>query len=142
MNAAASAANGTWSSGGRSQNQGYAIPMERALQIANDILAGNRGADLHVGANRGIIGVQIASGTRSTSGASVLGTDPTGGAAKAGIVAGDTIVGLDDVRIGSGSELTRALVPYVPGDKVQVTWIDRAGDTHRATITLGSGTPA
>jgi len=143
VNAAASSANGTWSYGGRSQNQGWAIPMERALQIANDILAGNRGPDLHVGANRGVLGVQISSGRgTSTSGASVLGVDPTGGAAKAGIVAGDTIVGLDDATIGSGSDLTRTLVPYNPGEKVQVTWVDRSGSTHRATITLGSGPPA
>lgn len=143
VNAAASSANGTYSYGGRSQNQGYAIPMERALQIANDILAGNRGPDLHVGPNRGVLGVQISSSSRtSSSGASVLGTDPTGGAAKAGIVAGDTIVGLEDVTIGSGGDLTRALVPYNPGEKVQVTWVDRSGNTRRATITLGSGPPA
>jgi len=141
--AAGSSSNSAFGTAG---NQGYAIPIENALAIANKILAGTPGPDLHVGSNRGVLGVQVsggATGGRSTgSGAAVLGTDPAGAAAKAGIVTGDTVVAVDGRSVASGSELTLALVPYGPGDKVEITWVDRSGTTHRATVSLGSGPPA
>ena len=36
----------------------------------------------------------------------------------------------------------KQMVPYQPGDKVDVTWIDSSGASHHATVTLGSGPPA
>ena len=34
------------------------------------------------------------------------------------------------------------MVKYSPNDKVSVEWIDSSGQSHTATIELGSGPPA
>jgi S1-C subfamily serine protease len=60
----------------------------------------------------------------------------------AGIQAGDVITGVDDVTVSSAQELTHALVPYQPKDKVTITWTDSSGQSHHASVTLGSGPPA
>jgi S1-C subfamily serine protease len=64
------------------------------------------------------------------------------GAASAGLQAGDTITGIDGTTVSSGQQLTHAMVKYSPGDKVSVHWIDASGQSHTATVQLGSGTPA
>ena len=64
------------------------------------------------------------------------------GADSAGIQTGDVITGIDDTTVGSSTELTHAMIKYSPGDKVSVTWVDSSGQSHTATVELGSGTPA
>ena len=64
------------------------------------------------------------------------------GADKAGIQTGDTIVGIDGTTITSGSQLTHTMVRYGPGDSVKVQWLDSSGQSHSATVELGSGPPA
>jgi hypothetical protein len=34
------------------------------------------------------------------------------------------------------------MVPYQPGDKVKVQWTDSSGESHSATVQLGSGNPS
>ena len=64
------------------------------------------------------------------------------GADSAGIQAGDTIVGIDGDTVSSAQALTHALVKYSPNDKVEIEWVDSSGQSHTATIELGSGPPA
>jgi S1-C subfamily serine protease len=161
MNAAASSRNGLGgfpSAGG--QNEGYAIPIEKAMAIAKKIVSKEGGENIHVGANRALIGVKIVDdssstgrsgglgglgGGRSTGNGAVVSSEPDaveGGAAKAGISPGSTITAVDGVSITSSTALTKLMVQYQPDDKIDVTWIDPSGSTHRATVALGSGPPA
>ena len=63
-------------------------------------------------------------------------------AGQAGVVAGDTIVSLNGSSVNSPSDLSNLLEPLHPGDAVQLQWIDQSGQTHTASVTLGSGPPA
>jgi S1-C subfamily serine protease len=153
MDAAASSSNGGFGFGGRGGAEGYAIPIEDALAIAKKIASGDGGDNIHVGANRGVLGVSVPDDSASVfgngrdsgssaDGASVQQVQQGSGAASAGIAEGDLIVGLDGKTIDSATALTHGLVVYSPKDKVQIEWIDSSGDHHQASIVLGSGPPA
>ncbi len=64
------------------------------------------------------------------------------GADDAGITQGSTIVAVDGTTVTSASQLTHLMVPYQPGDSVKVEWTDSSGESHTATIELGSSNPA
>jgi S1-C subfamily serine protease len=146
MNAAASSGNGGTGFGAPA-NEGYAIPIENALAVAERIASGEGGDGIHVGANRPMLGVSVSASPaggfgQASAGAVVQDVQADSAAAAAGIVAGDVITGLDGVEISSAQELPHALVEYQPGDSVTVTWVDASGASHRATVRLGSGPPA
>jgi S1-C subfamily serine protease len=164
MNAAASSGNGGFGFGGQSANEGYAIPIEDALAIAKKIQSGDGGDTIHVGAHAGVIGVQVQDngtsngygdpfggngdfggsanqGTSSGNGAYVEDVQSGSGADKAGIAQGATIVSVDGKSVTSADQLRNLMVPYQPGDSVKVAWVDSSGQSHTATIELGSGSP-
>jgi S1-C subfamily serine protease len=60
-------------------------------------------------------------------------------AAKAGLQAGDTIMAVDGTTITSPTDLSTAMTNSKPGQQVTVTWSDAAGQSHSATLTLGTG---
>jgi S1-C subfamily serine protease len=160
MNAAASSGNGGFGVGGQSANEGYAIPVEDAMQIAQVIRSGDGTDTIHVGAHRAVLGVSVedtgygdpfggngdvggtGQGSSTGNGAAVGDVQSDSAADSAGIEAGDTIVGLDGSTVSSARELTHSLVKYSPGDKISIEWIDSSGDSHTATLELGSGSPA
>jgi S1-C subfamily serine protease len=144
MNAAASSSNGGFGFG-RSGNEGYAIPIQNALSITKRIASGQGGGNIHVGANRALLGVQVlddTSGASQSGGATVQDVQSGSGAEHAGIETGAVIIGLGDATISSARGLTHALIQYQPKDSVTITWRDTSGTTHHATVQLGSGPPA
>jgi S1-C subfamily serine protease len=154
MNAAASSGNGGFGFGGQSANEGYAIPIEDALAIAKKIQSGDGGDTIHVGAHAAIMGVSVSdnanndlggggrSDNQSGDGAYVQDVQSGSGADDAGITQGSTIVAVDGTTVTSASQLTHLMVPYQPGDSVKVQWTDSSGQSHTATIELGSSNPA
>jgi S1-C subfamily serine protease len=62
--------------------------------------------------------------------------------AKAGLVQGDVITGLDGKTVGSANDLTNLLQSHHPGDSVQLTWTDSSGQSQSASVTLTTGPPA
>ena len=58
------------------------------------------------------------------------------------MVAGDTIDSLNGSSITSPNVLSSLLEPRHPGDTVQLQWTDQSGQSHTASVTLGSGPPA
>jgi S1-C subfamily serine protease len=135
---------------GTGSSTGYAIPIETALSIANQIESGEGSGDTHVG-ERAFLGVSIRTvGARgglregsagSRSSAAVADVQSDSPAHDAGIRQGDVIVSLAGKRVASIDDLTSALAPHHPRDKVDVAWIDDSGDRHTAEITL-SGPPS
>jgi S1-C subfamily serine protease len=152
MDAAASSSNGGSGFGDQSSNQGYAIPIEDALAIAKHIASGDGGTNIHVGASRGVLGIEVqadstsngygASSNDQGSGAVVSGVQSGSAAEAAGITQGDAITEVDGTNIGSASDLTDAMRSHSPNDKVDVTWTDSSGTSQHASIRLGSGPPA
>ena len=148
MNTAASS-NGFRLRTGSGAGVGYAVPIKTALAVAEQISSGEGSGDTHVG-ERAFLGVSIRTlragtvpgGGTSRSGAVVAGVQSDSPADDAGIQQGDVIVSLAGRRITSIDDLTSALAPHHPRDKVEVGWTDESGDRHTAQVTLASGPPA
>jgi S1-C subfamily serine protease len=161
MDAAASSGNGGGGFGGQSANEGYAIPIEDALAIGKKIETGSGGDTIHVGAHAGIMGVAVSdsassatsggfgggfanggSDSSSGNGAYVQDVQSGSGADSAGVGQGSYITSVDGNSVTSAAQLTHLMVPYQPGDHVKIGWTDSSGQTHTATVTLGSGSPS
>jgi S1-C subfamily serine protease len=134
---------GTGSSGSAgSATQGYAIPIDTALSIAKEIAAGQGSSVTHIGATA-FMGVSIAPASeQSTTGVALQGAQAGTPAAAAGLAAGDVITSINGTSVSTGSDISRALIPLHPGDKVAVTWTDTNGQSHTATLTLATGPSA
>jgi S1-C subfamily serine protease len=119
----------------------FAIPISTATSIAAQIVSGQSSSVIHLG-YPGFLGVQVqpstATGAAST-GAPVAGVVNGSAAAKAGLQAGDTIMAVDGTTITSPTDLSTAMTNSKPGQQVTVTWSDAAGQSHSATLTLGTG---
>ncbi|MDT7772351.1 MAG: hypothetical protein QOC67_1275 [Pseudonocardiales bacterium] len=110
---------------------GFAIPIDYAKQIAEQLIRGGsvKHADL---------GVNAKSVTDDTSdGAQVQNVRPGSAAAAAGIVEGDVIVKLGDRHIGSANELQVAQQEHAIGEQVPIQLI-RQGRPLVVTATLHS----
>jgi S1-C subfamily serine protease len=115
---------------------GYAVPINQAMEIAQDIRDGRASGTIHIGATA-FLGVQV-SGT-SAAGVVLRGVVDDSAAERAGLAAGDTITRIDGQRISSPGELKAALAPLHPGDSVSLTWIDAGGRQQTQDIALGEG---
>jgi len=120
-----------------SGNVGFAIPINAAVAIANQITAGKKSGGIQIG-SRGVIGIEVTD-TFDSSGAQVVQVESGSSARRAGIRAGDLITKLNGSSITSVSDLRNALAGKSPGDQVTVGWQDASGIQHSATVSLGSG---
>jgi S1-C subfamily serine protease len=136
---------------GQSQSgktQAFAIPINEALAIANQIEAGTSSSTVHIGAT-GLLGVEVEpasnaaqSGIQAGQGAVVAGVVPNDPAASAGLAQGDVITAAGGHTVTSPSSLQSALEQYHPGDRVTIGWTDQSGQTHSAVVTLVNGPAA
>jgi S1-C subfamily serine protease len=141
-----------------SATEGFAIPIDEALAVALQIDSGRQSTTAHLGSTA-FLGVGLSpsaaqsspanlfgnaspsSGAPSPSGPTVNSVLSGGPAAQAGLAPGDVITSLAGQSLDANTRISTPLVGHHPGDKVQIKWIDPAGLTHTATVTL-SGPPA
>jgi S1-C subfamily serine protease len=118
----------------------YAVPIAKALSIADQIEKGDSSNGVHIGTTP-ILGVMIRSDRANGNGNGVLIDEvvASGPAAKAGLVGGDTITAVDGTEVNSPSALTEAILTHKAGDPVSVSYLDGNGAKHTVTVTLGSG---
>jgi len=121
-------------------NDAYAIPINRAVAIAKQIIARQGSAQVHVG-DTAFLGVQVQPAVIPDTGVLVGGVVSGGPVAKAGLVAGDVITGVGGHQVRSTAKLVSALLVHHPGDKVKLVWSDPSSGAHTSTITLASGPP-
>jgi S1-C subfamily serine protease len=133
---------------------GYAIPIDNALAIARDIVAGQSTSTIHIG-ETAIIGVYVAANSAGNlayancpaseaSQSGVLIADPPingSPAVSSGIERCDLITAIDGKSVGSPAALLNLMETHHPGDSVSMSWLDTSGQSHSATIRLGTGTP-
>ncbi|WNM25560.1 S1C family serine protease [Demequina capsici] len=129
----------------------YAIPIDDAMSIVDQILAGDASGDVTLG-YPAFLGVGIASDATmalmpggsgsSTAGAQIAYVYDGTPAASAGLVAGDVITAIDGTAITSGDQLSTLIAEHSPGDSVTLTWTDTSGVAQAATVTLASGPAA
>jgi S1-C subfamily serine protease len=125
---------------------GFAIPIQAALDIVNEIRAGHESSSILLG-ERGFIGVAVRPldagtaaqlGLGDTAGALVEGVKDGSPAAQAGIAVPSVILSIDGQAVNSLDDLGAAIHAKTPGEQLQVTWVDAQGE-HTATLTLSSG---
>jgi S1-C subfamily serine protease len=140
MDTAASSGFAFQSGGGGSD--GYAIPINRALALAKQIVAGRASVSVHIGATPFLgISIQLPRFDSFTSGLFVANVYPSSPADRAGVSAGDTILTLDGRAVDSQGSLTSRLLRKAPGATVKLGLIDQLGNRSTRTVTLGSGPP-
>jgi len=124
-----------------SANEGYAIPINRALSVVKQIVARRGSATVHVGATP-FLGVSLASYREGLgAGAFVEAVAPGKPADRAGIAPGSLITRVDGREVSSPDELQELLLRHKAGDAVRIRWIDPAGAVHSKPIKTTSGPP-
>jgi S1-C subfamily serine protease len=131
----------TAASTGSADVRGYAIPISRALRIAQRIEAGRTTGGIVLG-YPAFLGVQVRDTAFTSGGASVFAVITGTPAARAGIASGDVITRVDGHRVQSASDLTDLIRSFPPGKSVRVAWTDGGGMDHIARVTLVEGPPA
>jgi S1-C subfamily serine protease len=133
------------SSTGSVQSQtsiGFAIPINRAMAIAQQIAAGHGSATIQLGLP-GFLGVSVFENNPTTTpGADIMSLLPGSPTGKAGLVAGDVITSIDGQAVTSPKNLTMVMTQHHPGEKVTVGYTDISGASQTATVTLITGPAA
>jgi S1-C subfamily serine protease len=123
-------------------SEGFAIPIDRARSISDQIRAGRASSTIHLG-TAGFLGVDVSSsGQSGRSGAVITGIEPGTPADQAGLAQGDVIVSVDGTSVDSASALTALMQRHHAGDDVRVGWSDPSGEMFSATLHLISGPAA
>lgn len=121
--------------------EGFAIPINDAIAIANQIRARAPSDTVHIGPPTLIgVGVSTAEQSEAFRGVIVREVLRGGPADLAGLRDGDVILTIDGAPIESAANLTQVLDRHYPGDVLDMTWIDRAGQqrTGKAALTPGA----
>jgi serine protease Do len=118
--------------------EGFAIPINDAMAVANQIRSGSPSASVHIGQPT-LLGVGV--GTQPRNGGGIIVRDVVlgGPAAQAGLATGDVLTSLDGTALDSATTLTYVLDRHYPGDVVDLTWIDRSGQERTGKAALVSG---
>jgi S1-C subfamily serine protease len=135
-------------------NIGFAIPINEAVAIAQQIQQGKSSSTVLIN-NKGFIGVEVISIAQAEAaptgifgaqyptpgtnkGAYVAGILQGTPAVQSGLKEGDVITAVNGTSVATPEALGAILSKDKPGQSVSVTWIDPSGGKHRATISLGA----
>lgn len=115
---------------------GFAIPIDQAYRIAQEII--NTGTATHA-----VLGARVTDATNDSTGLSIgaqlVDISPDSGAEAANLRAGDVVTKINDTMIESSDALVATIRSAAPGSEVEVTYV-RDSDTATVTVTLGSST--
>ncbi|MDT5098712.1 MAG: putative serine protease PepD [Mycobacterium sp.] len=108
---------------------GFAIPIDQAKRIADELIQGGS-------ASHASLGVQVGNDA-SSHGAKIVEVTGGGAAAAAGLPSGVVVTKVDDRVIGSADALVAAVRSKAPGEKVTLTYLDPSGKPQTVQVTLG-----
>jgi putative serine protease PepD len=114
---------------GGSIGLGFAIPVDQAKRIADELINGGT-------ASHASLGVQVGNDA-ATDGARIVEVTGGGAAAAAGLPSGVVVTKVDDRVINSADALVAAVRSRAPGDKVTLTYLDPGGKPQTVEVTLG-----
>jgi putative serine protease PepD len=113
---------------------GFAIPVDQAKRVAQEIIQTGS-------ATKPVLGVQGSVGGQSVGtgggGATVSGVQGGSPAATAGLKAGDIVTKVGDAKVEDFSDLVARIGSYAPGQEVTLT-VNSGGTTKTVQVTLGS----
>jgi putative serine protease PepD len=109
---------------------GFAIPVDEAKRIADELIATGT-------ASHGFLGARLADDMNS-SGARVVEVSNGGPAAAAGLAVGAVVTTVDDQPIGNADALTAVVQSTAPGATIAVGYLDPSGRARSARVLLGT----
>ena len=117
---------------------GFAIPVNYAVNLAQQIIAGETPTHAQLGVSLSTVNDQAAAsyGLAAESGAYVAAVSQGSGAEAAGLQEGDIITALDGESVEGASDLMLAVRGKNPGDTVKLT-VNRNGQEQEISVTLG-----
>jgi putative serine protease PepD len=118
---------------------GFAIPVDFAIDIANQLISTGKATHSYVGISTETVDENLAAqyGLPMKSGALVRFVAPSGPAEQAGVKRSDVIVKIGDTRIGSVAEVFAAIREHKVGEVVPFEVV-RGDQTITIDVTLGS----
>lgn len=124
---------------GSSSGVGFAIPVDYAVNIAQQIIDGKTPSHAQLGVSSTTINSQMAQryGLPVEKGAYVSAVTSGSGAATAGLEVGDIITKINDATVESSSDLVLTVRAYNVGDTVSVTF-NRNGQEMTKDVQLGA----
>jgi S1-C subfamily serine protease len=127
-----------------SVNRGFAIPIDKARAVADQIVARHGTATIHIG-ETGFLGFTPGESADDpispVYGLAVNTVVPGSPVDRIGIVPGDVLTRFDGKPVNTVARLMALVVTKHPGDAVQVRWVDQYGTAHTAVLHLASGPP-
>lgn len=112
---------------------GFAIPVDQAKRIADELI--KNGTAAHAS-----LGVQVGNDA-AVDGARIVEVMAGGAAEAAGLPSGVVVTKVDDRVIGSADALVAAVRSRAPGDQVTLTYLDPSGQPQTVDVTLGKAQP-
>jgi putative serine protease PepD len=109
---------------------GFAIPVDEAKRIADELIATGK-------ASHGSLGVQVGTDA-SIHGAPIVGVTSGGPAAAAGLSPGSVVTKVDHQVIDDADALVAAVHTKAPGDTVTLDYRDSLGVPRTADVMLGA----
>jgi putative serine protease PepD len=109
---------------------GFAIPVDQAKRIADQLITTGK-------ASHASLGVRVGSDP-NTHGATIVDVTGGGPADKAGLPKGCVVTKVDDRVIDSADALVAAVRSHAPGDTVTLTFNESGGAEKTVKVTLGS----
>ena len=118
---------------------GFAIPVNYAMGIASDIIAGKTPTHAMLGVSITTVNAQTAQrfGLKATSGAYINAITAGTGAADSDLQVGDIITAIDGTAVASATDVTLEVRAHNVGQTVTVT-VDRNGATQEIPVVLSS----
>ncbi|WP_205865074.1 trypsin-like peptidase domain-containing protein [Planctomonas sp. JC2975] len=121
--------------GGGSVGIGFAIPVNLAMRIANQLIETGEVAYPYFGVEVTPIPAAVAERWGIEDGLYIQSVDPKGSAAAAGLQVGDIVTKIDGRPATNSDVITELMLTKKAGDQVQVTYV-RDGTEHTVTATL------
>jgi putative serine protease PepD len=109
---------------------GFAIPVDHAARIVNELIATGT-------ASHAWLGAQLGTET-DTEGARIVGVTSGSPAAAAGLPNGALVTKVDDQVIQNAGALWAAVQSQAPGARVTMGFVDPSGDLRTVLVTLGT----
>jgi putative serine protease PepD len=134
--AGATASTSTGESSGGSIGLGFAIPVESAVTVADEIIATGRATHSYFGLKAVPVPEADAEEAGVSGGLFVVGVMAGGPAEQAGLQPGDIITSVDGKPTTSDIQLQEVTLTKDPGDTVELQYV-RDGKADTTTVTLG-----